>query len=200
MSQRSVILAVEDRLSEAVSRKLLASLNIRISQILGLKGQGYLQQKAHNLNLTAKGFPVFMLTDQDKPEQCPPQLIQSWIPGRQNPDFFLRVAVMEVESWVLADRSGVATLLSIPLHHIPRKTDDIPQPKEFLVSLARSSRKTRLRKEIVPAPGATSKIGPGYNLCLGEFVRTHWNVQRASSVSESLRRTVDRLRGFAVSQ
>lgn len=67
-----MILAVEDKLSEAVSIKLLASLNIEISQVLGLKGQDYLRQKAPSLNLTAKGFPVFMLTDQDIPERCPP--------------------------------------------------------------------------------------------------------------------------------
>lgn len=195
-----MIVAVEDRLSEAVSIKLLASLHIEISQVLGLKGQDYLRQKAPSLNLTAKGFPVFLLTDQDVPEQCPPRLLHSWVPGQRNPDFFFRVAVMEVESWVLADRSGVAALLSIPLYRIPQKTDEILHPKEFLVSLARLSRKTRIREEIVPLSGATSKVGPGYNLRLGEFVRTDWNLQRASVVSASLRRTVDRLRDFAASR
>lgn len=195
-----MILAVEDRLSEAVSIKILTSLKIEVSQILGLKGQGYLQQKASSLNLTAKGFPVFMLTDQDVPERCPPHLLDTWIPGQRNPEFFFRVAVMEVESWVLADRSGIATLLSIPLHRIPQRTDEILRPKEFLVSLARLSRKTQVREEIVPLFGATSKVGPGYNLRLGEFVRTRWNIQRASAVSASLRRTVARLGDFAASR
>jgi len=43
MSGRSVILAVEDKLSEAVSTKILEDLGIDISQRLGLKGKGYLQ-------------------------------------------------------------------------------------------------------------------------------------------------------------
>ena len=108
MSGRSVILAVEDKLSEAIATKILEGLGIDISQRLGLKGKGYLQSKAPNLNQTAKGFPVFMLTDQDVPSQCPPQLVQTWTKGERNIEFFLRVAVMEVESWVMADRKGFA--------------------------------------------------------------------------------------------
>ena len=38
MSGRSVILAVEDKLSEAVSTKILESLGINIGQLLGLWG------------------------------------------------------------------------------------------------------------------------------------------------------------------
>jgi hypothetical protein len=91
MSGRSAILVVEDRLSEAVSTKILEGVGINISQRLGLRGKGYLQSKAQSLNQTAKGFPVFMLTDQDSPSQCPPQLIQAWIKGERHPKFFLRV-------------------------------------------------------------------------------------------------------------
>jgi len=125
MSGRSVILAVEDKLSEAVSTKILEDLGIDISQRLGLKGKGYLQSKAPSLNQTAKGFPVFMLTDQDAPSQCPPQLVQAWTRGERHSKFFLRVAVMEVESWVMADRRGFADFLSIPVNRIPENTDVI---------------------------------------------------------------------------
>jgi hypothetical protein len=198
MSGRSAILVVEDRLSEAVSTKILEGVGINISQRLGLRGKGYLQSKAQSLNQTAKGFPVFMLTDQDSPSQCPPQRIQAWIKGERHPKFFLRVAVMEVESWIMADRRGFADFLSIPLNRIPEDTDVIPQPKEFLLSLARVSRKASLRQEIVPPPGATSRVGPGYNSRLGEFAHTHWNINLAASVSVSLQRTLARLRNFDI--
>ena len=196
MSARSVILAVEDKLSEAVSTKILEGLGIDISQRLGLKGKGYLQSKAASLNQTAKGFPVFMLTDQDAPSQCPPQLVQAWTKGERNAKFFLRVAVMEVESWIMADRKGFADFLSIPIHRIPQDTDAIPQAKEFLVSLARLSKKTHLREDIVPLPGATSKVGPRYNSSLWEFVRVRWNIRLAASASMSLKRTLERLKTF----
>ena len=153
-----------------------------------------MQRKSQNLNQAAKGFAVFMLTDQDSPNQCPPQLIRSWIKGPRYPHFFLRIAVMEVESWIMADRKGVADFLSIPLSRIPLDTDALTYPKEFLVSLARSSNRTRLRADLVPKPGATSKVGPGYNVRLGEFVRLHWDVERASQISSSLKRTLARLR------
>jgi len=196
MSGRSVILAVEDKLGEAVSKRILETLGIEVSQCLGLKGKGYLQNKAPSFNETAKRFPVFMLTDQDTPSLCPPQLVHSWTKGKRNAMFFLRVAVMEVESWVIADRRGLAGFLSIPLHRIPEDTDAIPHAKEFLLSLARMSKKRRLCNEIVPAPGATSKVGPAYNSRLGEFVYTRWNVELAASVSVSLRRALAQLRTF----
>ena len=59
-----------------------------------------------------------------------------------------RAAVMEVESWVMADRAGFAAFLSIPLHHIPSPTDDILNPKEFLVSLAKRSQKKRVTRSV----------------------------------------------------
>jgi hypothetical protein len=198
MSGRSVILAVEDSLSEAVSTKILEGLDIDISQRLGFQGKGYLQNKALSLNQTALGFPVFMLVDQDTPSQCPPQLAQEWTKGRRSAKFFLRVAVMEVESWVMADRGAFADFLSIPLHKVPEDTDVIPKPKEFLVNLARLSKKTRLRQEIVPLPGATSKVGTEYNSRLGEFVHNCWNVNRAASASASLQRTLAQLSSFDI--
>lgn len=190
MTQRNVILAVEDVLGEAVSTRILASQGIAVSQQLGLKGKGYLQQKAQSLNQTARGFAVFMLADQDSPDPCPPQLIRSWIKGPRNPHFFLRIAVMEVESWIMADRTGIASFLSVPLNRVPLDTDALTHPKEFLVSLARMSHRTRLRADLVPKPGATRKVGPGYNVRLGEFVRMHWDVERASQTSNTLKRTL----------
>ena len=196
MSLNSVILAVEDRLSDAISTKILESFDIGIMLKIGFKGNSYLQQKAPSLNQTARGpYNVFMLTDLDSPQNCPPQLIQSWISAPLNSGFFLRVAVMEVESWIMADRSALAKFLSIPVHRIPSNTDDIPNPKEFLVSLARGSNRRRLQDQLAPAPGATTaKVGPEYNSRFGEFIQVHWDLERAAVASPSLKRTLDRIR------
>ncbi len=136
---------------------------------------------------------MFMVADLDTPAQCPSQLIQSWLRGIQHPQFLLRLAVMEIESWIMADRQACADFLAIPVHRIPQETDTIPHPKEFLVTLARRSRKKSLREALVPASGATSVVGRAYNSCLWEFVHNHWNGSRASQASTSLRRTLDRL-------
>lgn len=141
MMLNSVILAVEDELSEAISTKILNSFGIEIRIVLREGGNAYLQQKAPELNRSASGMDIFLLTDLNSSENCPLGLISSWIKGTLNPRFFFRVAVMEVESWLMADRIGFANFLSIPIHRIPFPTDDILNPKEYLVSLARRSKK-----------------------------------------------------------
>lgn len=193
MRLNSVILAIEDELSEAISTKILQYFGVGITIVLREDGNAYLRQKAPELNRSAKGIDIFLLTDLDSSKDCPLGLIHSWIKGPLNPRFLFRVAVMEVESWLMADREGVAKFLSIPVNRIPSNTDGIPNPKEFLISLARSSKTRKLRDELVPKPGAKVPIGYGYNTRLIEFVREHWNLEHAATVSPSLRRTLDRL-------
>ena len=193
MTLRHVILAVEDELSEIVSIQILNKFDIEIWDIIRGEGKTYLQQKAVEFNRSADGVAIFMLTDLDSPRNCPPQLIRSWIKGPLSRRFFFRVAVMEVESWLMADRIGFAAFLSIPQHRIPSQTDDILNPKEFLVSLARRSRKKSVREGLVPMSGANTSVGIEYNTLLSQFVREHWKLERAATASPSLKRTLDRL-------
>ena len=202
MRSWNVILAVEDRLSEAVATKVLTTLGFEIvrrpreQRSSNLRGKSHLKKRASEFNRSATGpYYFFILTDLDSPQDCPPKLIQSWVSAPLNPRFFLRVAVMEVESWVMADRCAIAKFLEISLDEIPHRTDTILEPKEFLVSLARKSRSSKLRKALVPGKGKqTLSIGPEYNTRLSEFVRDYWDLERAASVSPSLKRTIDRLR------
>lgn len=195
MNLNNVVLAVEDRLSDAVATKILEEFGVEIVKRIGYQGKSYLERKTPEFNRAANGVTVFMLTDLDSPQDCPPRLILSWIRGALNPRFCFRVAVMKVESWVMADRVGFAAFLSIPSHRIPSPTDDILNPKEFLVSLARRSRNTRLKEALVPTQNnKTAKTGNEYNPRLIQFVRDHWDLERAASTSPSLKRTVDRIR------
>ena len=193
MDLSNVILAVEDRLSDAVATKILERFGLEIVKRVGFQGKSDLERKTAEFNRAANGITVFMLIDLDSPRDCPPGIIRSWIKGPLNPKFFFRVAVMEVESWVMADRIGFATFLSVPLHRIPSPTDDIVNPKEFLVSLARRSKKKTIREALVPTQGTTLSVGNGYNALLSEFVREHWDLERAAAASPSLKRTIDRL-------
>ncbi|RKU18546.1 hypothetical protein C6501_02625 [Candidatus Poribacteria bacterium] len=193
MSITDVILAVEDELSEAISTQILSEFDIEIRYTIRGKGNVLLRQKAPELNRAANAIDVFLLTDLDSPQDCPPGLIYSWIKAPLNPRFLFRVAVMEVESWVMADRVGFSKFLSIPSHRIPSPTDNILNPKEFLVSLARRSQKKRIREALVPTRGTNLTVGIEYNILLSEFVQDHWDLQRAASVSPSLKRTLDRL-------
>ncbi len=194
MKLESVILAVEDELSEAISTKILNSFAIKVMITLKDGGNAYLREKASELNRAANKLDIFLLTDLDSPKNCPLGLIHSWIKGPLSPRFMFRVAIMEVESWLMADRVGFANFLSIPIHRIPTVTDDIRNPKEFLVSLARLSKKRKLRDELIPQQGSRIPIGYGYNTRLRAFVQDHWDLERAATVSTSLKRTLDRIR------
>ena len=195
MSLTCVTLAVEDVLSDAVATKILESCGFKIETRLRQRGNTYLKQKAPELNrAAARDRPVFLLTDLDSPKNCPLDLIQSWIKGSPKPGFFFRVAVMEVESWVLADRGAVARFLSVPANQIPQRTDEVADPKRRIVSLAQKSRSRTIREALVPAPESTAPVGNEYNARLIEFVRESWDLERAASVSPSLKRTLERLR------
>jgi len=192
-----VILAVEDSLGEATARRLLAVFRPDLAPpdtVLGLKGNEYLRGKCTALNTAAAHMPVMLLMDQDVPSRCPPRLINRWL-GRGRPRrLFFRVAVMEVESWVMADREAFAALVGIPAFRVPTDTDSIPDPKQFLVNLARRSRVPRIRNDLVPARKSTAQVGPAYNALLVDFVNRTWDPDAARTASPSLRRTVVRLR------
>jgi len=192
-----ITLIVEDALSEAVVRAVFSQIEkpYRIGAVLNWNKQK-IQHTISNINKASRGFPHLALTDQDTGQDCPPNQIEKWIRGDVHPNLLYRFATMEVESWVMAHRECFAKFLSVSSKKIPRHPDEIPQPKEYLINLARKSRKRRLREDLVPAPGATSKVGPDYNGRLCGFVRHHWRADIAAQNSPSLARTLKRLREF----
>ncbi len=191
-----MIAAVEDMLSEAVVRKLVAVArpDLTLSVVLKKSGRSYIQSRIIELNRAAHKIPVFILVDLDRPVPCPADLIESWLPSPHAPNLLLRVAVMEIESWVMADRDAVATLLSVPLHRIPMNPDEVRQPKELMVSIARRSKRKDIREDMVPSSRDTRTVGPAYNSRLAAFVADTWDPKAAAVNSPSLRRALDRLR------
>jgi len=196
MSDVAVLLAVEDMVGQALSQRLLSHFGISVGQTLGLSGKGHLKKAAGRLNKVAPSVPVFMLADLDRPLPCPAEVIRSWVRGPCANGFILRLAVMEAESWVLADRRGFSGYLGVPIARIPACTDSIPNPKEFIVTLARRARSKRLRADMVPEAGASTKVGPVYNARLLEFIYSRWDVESASGASPSLKRAMARVRTF----
>lgn len=146
-------------------------------------------------NNAAKGISYFVFTDlDDKP--CATFLIEDWFecpiadyPKRRAANLLFRIAVHEVESWIMADRESFAKFLGISVHKIPLQTDVIPDPKKFLIGLARSSRKKDLRDDLVPRLGDSRQIGPDYNGRLSEFLHTAWRASIAELHSFSLAKT-----------
>ena len=197
MSIIPVNLAVEDRLSEAVIRTLLAHTkrNYAVGTAYGRGGFGYLRRTVRGWNSGAVGVPFVLLTDLDR-WTCPQALIDDWLPVPKHHNLLFRVAVREVESWLLADSTNPANFLAAPAKLISGDVDGLADPKAELIALARRSRRRDIRDRLVPKLGSTAKVGPDYNACLIGFVTSHWRVDAAEDRSPSLARTLNRLRTF----
>lgn len=183
----SLRLLVESILDEHVLRKLLAHTNRYAVDACDRKGgKANLKKVVQGYNQAAQGYPYFFLVDLDD-DECPIGLINRWLPRGKHPNLLLRVAVREVESWLLADREGLSRFLRVKADLFPRiKPDEITKPKEMLVALAQKSESRSIREAIVPDPKSTSKVGPDYNGQLSKFVDFHWNLESAMQHSDSL--------------
>lgn len=197
-SFKPINLAVEDALSEAILRVILKQSrgNYFVGSCFSQGGSGNLKRKIPAFNNAAKGTPFFVLTDLNEYE-CPPVLMQEWLSMPKHPNLFFRVAVREVESWLLAHRDALSKYLGIRREQIPLEVDNIINPKQLLIKLARKSRYRNKREAIVPAPGSTAKVGPNYNGCLISFVTKNWNVPVAMRFSPSLKGTVSAVNNFS---
>ncbi len=197
MNETNINLAVEDPPSEAILRKMLGQSGCpyHVTNCLCRGGYGYLKKKIRAFNKAAQSIPFLILTDLDN-SPCPPQMIKSWLDIPKHPNLLFRIAVREVESWILADREAIAGFLGISEKKIPDDTDSLPDPKAFLIQLARKSKSRSLREELAPPSGATSRQGPNYNNRIIAFIRDTWNADAASQHSRSLRRALERLRKF----
>lgn len=189
-------LVFEDDLSEAVMSQILRQFpdKYEIFQSYSGNGFGYLKTNIKGFNQASVVNPHFMLTDLDKYE-CPVALISDWIDFELNDNFIFRIAVREVESWVLADRENLSKYFRVSIANFPQNPDAETDPKNTLIKLAMRSKKRSIREDVVPI-NQNAGIGPNYNGCLSIFVFKNWDIEKAIQNSDSLRRTYEKLRDF----
>lgn len=196
MAEVPINIVVEDDLSEALCYKIMLSSSVtyHIGATYGKCGYGYIRKKISGFNNAAKGTPFLVLADLE--DDCAPKQISEWFTIPKHHNLLFRIAVREIESWLLADRTGFASFLNIRKKLIPVNPDKINDPKRLLINLVKKSPKRTLRQAIVPSPGKTAKIGPDYNGQLSLFIFNSWNITEAMENSESLRRAVNSLNRF----
>jgi hypothetical protein len=196
-----VNIATEDELSEAVAVHLVRAFadDGAIGLLLRKNGNGYLRTRLPNFRQMAQREPVFVLTDLDD-AHCPLALLNNW--GLQQPtpsNLMLRVAVREIEAWLLADRAGIADFLGISAALIPTDPELILDPKRFILNIAKRARRD-VRSDLIVAKGAVASQGLGYNKALIHFVRDQWNFDQARQRSHSLQRAINRLTELLANQ
>ena len=106
----------------------------------------------------------------------------------------LRLAVRELESWLLADHEGVAGFFKVTARDLPLSPDNEIDPTQKLVNLCRKSTSRRIREGMVPRQGSATTVGPLYEALIIEFGTRYWSLDRASDRSPSLRRARQAIR------
>lgn len=190
MKSLSIHLAVEDDLSEWVLRRILRDrpVDYEVAAVFKKSGFGYLKKMTPAFNNMAQRCPVLLLTDLDT-GPCAPELIGAWLAHPRHPDFLLRVAVREVEAWILGSDQELGRFLGLRRVLSIGSPENLPDPKAELLKLAASSPRRQLREAITRSSnGGNLRQGPAYNSTLAAFVNQQWSPEVASSKCPSLRR------------
>jgi len=155
-------------------------------------GFGRIRNDVSKYRQLARRAPVIIITDLDD-RDCPVRMLGEWnVLPSSGTRLCFRVAVRECESWVLADASGIGRHFGLSPSAVPALPDELPDPKQALLSLLKrkSRRRSVILADMLPAAGSMSPVGLGYNLRLAEFINDSWSVKRATRRSPSLSRAV----------
>ncbi|MDR2440249.1 MAG: hypothetical protein LBE12_12895 [Planctomycetaceae bacterium] len=198
----------EDAPSQAVLQKIIHSFNNQETTIFCFREgfpkimNGFSKIKERLpacIEIGKNGLYSISLTDLDKEYCCPPSLIRNWLsiedgkPIELPEKTLFRVAVREIESWIMADRKKFAKYFDLTESLLPTIPDKIRDPKKEFFSLLRKKERQKFRRML---PGKNSFIGPEYNDIMCDFIERHWLPTRAENNSPSLKRMMSRLRAI----
>jgi hypothetical protein len=179
--------AVEGLFDEAVAKRLVGEVGGQLGDVYGKNGKTPLLKRLDGYNAAAKHAPWVVLVDLDRDADCAPPARARWLP-EPAPLMCFRIAVRAVETWLLADRERFARFLGVKVASLPRSPEDVEDPKQLVVDLARTSRKRDVRVDLVPRRGSGRRVGGAYVDRLTEFVLGSWQPQAAAENADSLRR------------
>jgi hypothetical protein len=187
-----IAIATEDQLSEAIALRLIAEIPTpHVIQLkLGRTGNGYLRSKMSSWYQMAQHQVMLVLTDLDR-ANCLIEFRDQWLDVEPPPNLLLRIAVREVESWVLADHVAMRALIGVK-GVLPAAPDELADPKQSLLKLAKNAPK-QIREDLLKTIDGNLAQGLGYNVRLSTWVHSEWSPQRAAERSPSLARALFRL-------
>ncbi len=191
------MIAVEGISDEGAVRSILREFGLTVSLVQGKGGKSALLKKLPSYNQAAKFMPWFVLVDLDRVDGCVVASAREWLPVPADLMVF-RVAVAELESWLLADRDAIADFLGVSVSRIPRNPDSLPDPKQEIINLARKSRRRDIREGLVPRPNSGTSVGPTYASDIREFGLRLWRPKVAADESPSLARCLQRVEQLAI--
>jgi len=188
-----ITVACEGATDAAVLRYLLQWLGLAVGAVYIQSGKAQLDKKLRSYNQAAKLAPWLVVRDFDSDADCAPTLVQELLPQPSRSMCF-RVAVPQIEAWLLADRNGMAAFLGVSADRLPDSPDSFGDAKGEIIQLARRSRLRQIREDLVPGSGFRHPVGPDYTARITEFASRFWRPDRAESASPSLASCIQALR------
>lgn len=191
--------AVEGLADEVLLKRICDSVGASVGQVYGRYGKSYILKNLNGYNHSAQFRHWVVLVDLDNDGPCVPEVLPRWLPAPSRL-MRLRVAVRELESWLLADSERIAKFLGVAVAEIPADPDSIADPKRLMVQLARSSRRRAIREDMVPNVGSGQQVGPAYTSRMIEFIQSvesGWRPDVAAGNSDSLRRCISAISNLA---
>ena len=183
----------EDEITHQIILKIFDHFgHFQESRAIPCYGKGKIKKQIRAYDSAAQYGFYFIIADLDSDYICAPLLIKDWLPNSKSSQLVFRVAVREIESWLLADQENFASFFSISKKVVPAFPDKENDPKKTVISLAKRSQKREIREAIVPIDDYAS-IGPEYNSKLTAFVHNFWNINFARKNSPSLDKTIKSL-------
>ena len=152
-------------------------------------GKGVIDRDIKKYWEAARSIPYVIFRDLDRDEGGCPVAVRSMLSSKtpgESPDLLIRIVDQCIESWILADRQGVAEFCERPIASV-RPCDS--RPKDHLLRLFQKVQ----FKDAVLREGGKLVFGPAYELHLQRLMTHHWSIERAAAESDSLRRALKRL-------
>jgi hypothetical protein len=177
----------------AVLRRLLAHVGADAGPIHQAFSKSKLLRQLPNYNRAARVALWIVIVDLDTNYDCAVAAKEAWLP-EPAPQMCFRIAVREVESWLLGDAERIAGFLGISPNIVPRAPESLDDPKRKMIDLARRSSKKEIVKEMVPRDSSGKSEGPAYASRLAEFAADYWRPEIAAATCESVQRCLDCLR------
>ena len=157
--------------------------------VTSTNGKGVIDRDIKKYWEAARTIPYVIFRDLDQDgEGCPVRLRAELVEHTpdESPDLLIRIVDQCIESWILADRQGVAEFCKRPIASVR------PSNSRHKEHLLRLFQKAQL-KDAVLREGGKLAFGPAYAVHLQRLMTRHWSIERAATESDSLRRALERL-------
>ena len=157
--------------------------------VTSANGKGVIDRDIKRYWEAARSIPYVIFRDLDRDEGGCPVAVRSMLSSKtqgESPDLLIRIVDQCIESWILADRQGVAEFCDRSMASVKPPAS---HHKPYLLSIMKEAK----LKDAVDGKGHELDFGPAYAVHLQRLMTHHWSIERAAAESDSLRRALKRL-------